>query len=146
MCENLIHDHWDDILRIAVTMDRGATQPSQLMHKLASYPRQNTLAVALLGRGWIERTHLFARLLTDSELQRRAQVGLNKGEAHQVLKNALRIGCQSEIRDRSSRSQDDWQAGLNLLATIIIYWSTKQLGQIKAKRRHAETFEPESLL
>ncbi|SSJ66366.1 tetracycline repressor protein TetR [Klebsiella pneumoniae] len=31
-------------------------------------------------------------------MQRRAQIGLNKGEAHHALKNALRIGRQGEIR------------------------------------------------
>ena len=123
--ENLIRDHWEDILRIAVTMDTGAMQPSQIMRKLASYPRQNALAMALREVGRIERTLFVARWLTDTELQRRAQIGLNKGEAHHALKNALRIGRQGEIRDRSSRAQDDRLAGLNLLAAIIIYWNTK---------------------
>lgn len=144
--ENLIRDHWEDILRVAVTMETGAIQPSQIMRKLASYPRQNTLAVALREVGRIERTLFIARWLTDSELQRRTQIGLNKGEAHHALKNALRIGRQGEIRDRSSRAQDDRLAGLNLLAAIIIYWNTRQLGQIIAKRRRTGIYDPESLL
>ena len=144
--ENLIRDHWEDILRIAVTMETGAMQPSQIMRKLASYPRQNALAVALREIGRIERTLFIARWLTDSELQRRTQIGLNKGEAHHALKNALRIGRQGEIRDRSSRAQDDRLAGLNLLAAIIIYWNTRQLGQIIAKRRRAGIYDPQDLL
>ncbi|WP_367178389.1 Tn3 family transposase [Aquidulcibacter sp.] len=38
-------------------------------------------------------------------MQRRAQIGLNKGEAHHALKNALRIGRQGEIRDRTREAQ-----------------------------------------
>ena len=38
----------------------------------------------------------------DADMQRRAQVGLNKGESHHALKNALRIGRQGEIRDRTT--------------------------------------------
>ena len=144
--ENLIRDHWEDILRIAISMETGVIQPSQIIRKLASYPRQNALAVALREVGRIERTLFIARWLTDTELQRRAQIGLNKGEVHHALKNALRIGRQGEIRDRSSRAQDDRLAGLNLLAAIIIYWNTKRLDQIIAKRRHAETYDPENLL
>jgi len=144
--EKLIRDHWEDILRIVVTMESGAMQPSQIMRKLASYPRQNALAVALREVGRIERTLFIARWLTDSDLQRRAQIGLNNGESHHALKNALRIGRQGEIRDRSSRAQDDRLAGLNLLATIIIYWNTKQLGQVIAKRRQAGIYDPEDLL
>ena len=44
-------------------------------------------------------------------MQRRANTGLNKGEAHHALKNALRIGRQGEIRDRSSEGQHYRMAG-----------------------------------
>ena len=56
-----------------------------------------------------------------ADMQRRAQVGLNKREAHYALKSALRIGRQGEIRDRTIEGQHFRIAGLNLLATIIIY-------------------------
>lgn len=70
-------------------------------------------------------------------MQRRAQIGLNKGEAHHALKNALRIGRQGEIRDRTAEGQHYRMAGLNLLAAIIIYWNTKYLGQAVAARQRA---------
>jgi len=71
-------------------------------------------------------------------MQRRAQIGLNKGEAHHALKNALRIGRQGEIRDRTTEGQHFRMAGLNLLAAIIIYWNTKHLGKAVAGRRRSE--------
>ena len=144
--ENVIRENWTDVLRVAVTMETGEMPPSQIMRTLASYPRQNALAVALREIGRIERTLFIARWLTDSGLQRRAQIGLNKGEAHHALKNALRIGRQGEIRDRSSQAQEYRIAGLNLLAAIIIYWNTKQLGKIIAKRRQIGIYNPEDLL
>lgn len=61
-------------------------------------------------------------------MQRRAQIGLNKGEAHHALKNALRIGRQGEIRDRTTEGQHYRIAGLNLLTAVIIYWNTVHLG------------------
>ena len=69
-------------------------------------------------------------------MQRRAQIGLNKGEAHHALKNALRIGRQGEIRDRTSEGQHFRMAGLNFLAAIVIYWNTKHLGQAVTQRKH----------
>ncbi|WP_308443358.1 Tn3 family transposase [Roseobacter sp. OBYS 0001] len=36
-------------------------------------------------------------------------------------------------------------AGLNLLAAILIYWNTKHLGKVIAKRRQAGTYDPEDL-
>ena len=52
-------------------------------------------------------------MLTCSDVRK---LGLNKGEAHHALKNALRIGRQGEIRDRTSEGQHYRMAGLNLLA------------------------------
>ncbi|WP_142253566.1 Tn3 family transposase, partial [Klebsiella pneumoniae] len=42
----LIVANWPDIFRCAATMTAGKIRPSQLLRKLASYPRQNNLAVA----------------------------------------------------------------------------------------------------
>ncbi|PWL33544.1 Tn3 family transposase [Marivita sp. XM-24bin2] len=133
--DRLIAANWPDILRSAATMVAGAMPPSQLLRKFASYPRQHELAVALREIGRVERTLFIIDWLLDADMQRRAQIGLNKGEAHHALKNALRIGRQGEIRDRTSEGQHFRMAGLNLLAAIVIYWNTKHLGVAVANRR-----------
>ena len=149
--EDVIVRNWPDILRVAATLASGALPPSQLLRKFAAYPRQHELAVTLREIGRVERT-LFIRTLCivdwllDADMQRRANTGLNKGEAHHALKNALRIGRQGEIRDRSSEGQHYRMAGLNLLATIVIYWNTAHLGETVRPRKHAGlTVEPELL-
>ncbi len=133
--QSLIAANWPDILRSVATMASGAMPPSQLLRKFASYPRQHELAVTLREIGRVERTLFIIDWLLDADKQRRAQIGLNKGEAHHALKNALRIGRQGEIRDRTSEGQHFRMAGLNLLAAIVIYWNTKHLGQAVANRR-----------
>jgi len=82
----------------------------------------------------------------DIDMQRRASVGLNKGEAHHALKNALRIGRQGEIRDRTTESQHFRLAGLNLLTAIIIFWNTDQLGKAVIEREKAGLETPDYLL
>lgn len=133
--EPVISSNWPDILRSAATMVAGAMPPSLLLRKFAAYPRQHELAVALREIGRVERTLFIIDWLLDADMQRRAQIGLNKGEAHHALKNALRIGRQGEIRDRTTEGQHFRMAGLNLLTAIIIYWNTKHLGQAVASRR-----------
>jgi TnpA family transposase len=132
--EKLIIANWPDIVRAIATMVAGVMSPSQLLRKFASYPRQHELALALREIGRIERTLFIIEWLLDADMQRRAQIGLNKGEAHHALKNALRIGRQGEIRDRTAEGQHYRMAGLNLLAAIIIYWNTKHLGKDAARR------------
>lgn len=135
--EKLIRENWPDILRAVATMAAGVMPPSQLLRKFASYPRQHELAVALREIGRIERTLFIIDWLLDADMQRRAQIGLNKGEAHHALKNALRIGRQGEIRDRTTEGQHYRMAGLNLLAAVIIYWNTKHLGHAVTTRKRA---------
>lgn len=80
------------------------------------------LAHTLREIGRIERTLFIIEWLLDADMQRRAQIGLNKGEAHHAVKNALCIGRQGEIRGQTVKGQHYGMAGLNLLAAIIIYW------------------------
>ena len=127
----------DRVLRCVATMLSGRMQPSHLLKKLAARPRQHDLALALREIGRVERTLFIIEWLLNTEMQRRAQIGLNKGEAHHALKGALRIGRQGEIRDRTTEGQHFRIAGLNLLTAIIIYWNTKQLGMAVAQRRKA---------
>ncbi len=144
--ENTIISNWPDVLRCIATMLSGRMQPSQLLKKLAARPRQHDLAIALREIGRIERTLFIIEWLLDTDMQRRAQIGLNKGEAHHALKSALRIGRQGEIRDRTTEGQHFRIAGLNLLTAIIIYWNTKQLRIAVAQRKKAGMETPEYLL
>ena len=138
--------NWPDVLRSAATMVAGIMPPSQLLKKFASHPRQHDLAIALPEIGRVERTLFIIDWLLDTDMQRRAQIGLNKGEAHHALKNALRIGRQGEIRDRTAEGQHYRMAGLNLLAAIIIYWNTDQLGKAVVQRKRAGLDCPIELL
>lgn len=135
--EELIIQNWPDVLRTAATMADGIIPPSQLLKKFASYPRQHDLAIALREIGRVERTLFILDWILDIDMQRRAQIGLNKGESHHALKNALRIGRQGEIRDRTTEGQHYRMAGLNLLTAIVIYWNTLHLGHAVAQRKRS---------
>jgi TnpA family transposase len=144
--EALIVSNWPDLFRCAATMSAGQVAPSRILRKLAAYPRQNDLAAALREVGRIERTLFIIEWILDTGMQRRAQVGLNKGEAHHALKNALRIGRQGEIRDRTTEGQHYRIAGLNLLTAIIVYWNTLHLGHAVEARRREGLDTPDHLL
>ena len=134
-----------DILRIAATIAAGSA-PSQILRKLASYPRQNELATALREVGRVERTLFMIDWILDAELQRRAQIGLNKGEAHHALKRAISFHRRGEIRDRSAEGQHYRIAGMNLLAAIIIFWNTMKLGEVVAnQKRDGKLLSPDLL-
>ena len=130
--QDLIERNWPDILRLSASAAVGAVAPSRILKRLASYPRQNDLALALREVGRVERSIFMLRWIMDAHLQRRAQMGLNKGEAHHALKRAISFNRKGEIRDRTTEGQHYRIAGMNLLAAVIIYWNTSRLSEIVA--------------
>ncbi len=88
---------------------QNQAQPTSL-RKLASYPRQNNLAVALREVGRIERTIIGVILIRTCSGVLRS--GLNKGERPTMRsKNALRIGRQwgnSRSHDRGAALPNRW--------------------------------------
>jgi TnpA family transposase len=144
--EQTFIDNWPDVLRCTATMLSGKVPPSQMLKQLSARPRKHDLAIAMREIGQVERTLFMIEWALDIDMQRRANVGLNKGEAHHALKNALRIGRQGEIRDRTTEKQHFRIAGLNLLTAIIIFWNTDQLGKAVIQRKKAGLETPEYLL
>jgi TnpA family transposase len=119
--------HWDQLLRLATSIRTGTTTCSAMLKKLSAYPRQNGLAKALREVGRVERTLFTLDWIKSPALRRRAQLGLNKGEARNALARAIYFCRLGEMRDRSFESQFFRASGLNLLVAAIILWNTKYL-------------------
>lgn len=122
-----IRTHWDEILRLAASIKQGTVTASLMLRKLGSYPRQNALAVALRELGRIERTLFTLDWLQSTELRRRVQIGLNKGEAKNALARAVFFNRLGEMRDRSFENQRYRASGLNLVVAAIVLWNTVYL-------------------
>ena len=119
--------HWDELLRLATSIRSGTVTASVMLKKLAAYPRQNGLAVALRELGRLERTLFTLAWFRSLDLRRRAHAGLNKGEARNALARALFFNRLGELRDRSFENQIYRASGLNLLIAAIILWNTRYL-------------------
>jgi TnpA family transposase len=130
--EDLIVANWPDIFRCAATMTAGKIRPSQL-RKLA-YPRQNNLAVALREVGRIERTLFIIEWILDTDMQRRAQIGLNKERP--TMRSKMRSVSGGRKFAIARQRQHYRIAGLNLLTAVIIYWNTVHLGHAVTERRN----------
>jgi len=131
----LVEQHFDDILRLASSIKQGTVTASLILRKLAAYPRQNSLALALWELGRIERTLFTLQWLRDPALRRRVNAGLNKGEARNSLSRAVFLNRLGEIRDRSFENQRYRASGLNLIVTAITLWNTLYMERAIASLR-----------
>ena len=144
--ERLIRSHWGDMMRVAASMATGRVVPSHILQKLQAYPRRNSLALALREVGRIERTLFTLDWLQDIGLRRRAQIGLNKGEARHALARALFFNRLGELRDRGREPQSHKASGLNLLTAAIVLWNTAYLEKAVAVLRGRGQSVPDELL
>ena len=138
--------HWDQLLRLATSIRTGTTTCSAMLKKLSAYPRQNGLAKALREVGRVERTLFTLDWIKSPALRRRAQLGLNKGEARNALARAIYFCRLGEMRDRSFENQFFRASGLNLLVAAIILWNTKYLDVAYGVLRHQGRQVNEDLL
>jgi len=137
-----VSDHWFELLRLAMSIKTGTVTASLILRKLAAYPRQNGLALALRELGKLERTFFTLQWLQDPELRRRSHVGLNKGEQQNALRRAVFFNRLGEIRDRSYENQRHRASGLNLLVAAIILWNTtylqRAIDHLRDQEQHPE--------
>ena len=119
--------NWDVVLRQIASLRRGTASPSLLVSKLAAYPKQTDLALALREIGRLERTIFTLDWLKDPGLRRRVHLGLNKGEAQNSLKRSIRFHRRGSLIDRSTPDLELSAGALNLVAAAITLWNTVYL-------------------
>ncbi|MBD2799573.1 Tn3 family transposase, partial [Xenorhabdus sp. M] len=74
----LIKENYEDIRRLAYSVQTGKVSSALIMGKLGSYARQNKLATALGEMGRIEKTLFTLDYISNKAVRRRVQKGLNK--------------------------------------------------------------------
>lgn len=143
---DVIREHWDDILRLVVSLQAGTVLPSAMLKRLAAFQRQNQLDLALQELGRIERTLFMLDWLESPQLRQRCQAGLNKSEQRHVLAQVICTFKQGRIADRGQDTQQFRASGLNLAIAAIVHWnSTYMADAIGHLRATGKTVPPELL-
>ena len=127
---DLIRDNWDELLRMAASMNEHIVAPSTILKKLSASRRPSELARALREVGRLERTRFMVEWYCDPKLRRRCLGGLNKGESAHKLKRAVFFHERGEVRDRSFDSQAFRASGLNLVVSAIVHWNTVYFARV----------------
>ena len=122
--EDVIRQHWGDVLRLAASVRDGSLKPSSILRKLGAYRQQNRLYLALGEIGRIERSLFMLDWIENRDLRMECQAGLNKGESRHSLARAVFAHSQGRIHDRSDAAQQKRAMALNLVIAAIIFWNT----------------------
>lgn len=140
-----IRQNWENILRLTSSIKMGTVQSSLMLKKLAAYPRQNSLAVALRELGRLERTLFILKWLQDPQLRRNVLIGLNKGELKHALADAVCFYRQGIIKERDYTDQLHRASALNLIISAIVLWNTVYLERAVKDMKRFENVSEEVL-
>jgi TnpA family transposase len=134
-----IEARFDEIKRMVASTGQGTVTVSLLLRKLAAYPRQNGIALALREMGRIERGMHTLKWLREPAFRRRVGAGLNKGEARHKLARAVFFNRLGEVRDRAFEDQQNRASGLNLVMQAITVWNTVYIDlAVNELRKHRQ--------
>lgn len=123
----VIEDNYDEIKRLAYSVQTGKVSSSLILGKLGSYSRQNPLSTALRELGRIEKSIFMVDYITDENLRRKITRGLNKTEAINALARELFFGRRGKFMERDIRRQLQSASVLNVLINVISIWNAVYL-------------------
>lgn len=144
---DLITSTWDDLLRVAASVQGGHATAALVVGKLCSSKRQqNALTSAIKEYGALRRTVYAARYLADETYRRRIARQLNKGENLHALRRSLAYAGEGALRRRHHEQQTEQMWCLTLATNAIVCWSTEYHGLgVAALRRTGRDVDDEVL-
>ncbi len=125
----LIERTWDDLLRVAGSLQMGTVSASELMRALQGGSRLSTLGRAIGEVGRIAKTLYLLRYVDDETYRRRILIQLNRGEGRHSLARATFHGQKGELRQRYREGQEDQLGALGLVVNAVVLWNTEYMEQ-----------------
>ena len=119
-----IETHWQDMIRVALSIRAGKVLPSTLLRRLGSYSRRNRLYQAFQALGQVVRTLFLLRYISDAGLRRQITACTNIVEDHNRFVDWLFFGKQGVITDNDPVEQEKRLKYLDLVANAVILQNT----------------------
>ena len=125
--QDLIVRHWDDLLRVAGSLETGAVNATQLIRALQRNGKPTVLGRAIAEWGRIPKTLHLLRYIDDPQYRRQNLNQLNRGEGRHRLARAVFHGRRGELRQRYREGQEDQLGALGLVVNTIVLWNTQYM-------------------
>ena len=148
---NLIQTHWQDLMRVVLSIKAGELLPSTILRKLGSYSRKNRLYQAFRALGKVIRTIYLLRFISDCALRREVTACTNIVESYHHFLDWLFFGKDGVITDNDPVEQEKRLKYLDLVASAVILQNTVDMTEVicslsaegfKINRRMLATMSP----
>jgi TnpA family transposase len=127
---DLIQTHWQDLLRVVLSIKAGKVLPSMLLRKLTSYSRKNRLYQAFRELGCVIRTVFLLQYISDAKLREIIHQTTNKVEQFNAFCKWLSFGNDGKIKALTPEETEKHIKYIDLLANAVILDNTFQLSKV----------------
>jgi TnpA family transposase len=117
----LIETHWQDLLRVVLSIKAGKISSVTLLRKLGNYSRKNRLYQAFRELGRVVRTVFLLQYLSEPETRRQITESTNKVEAYNGFAKWLFFGGEGVIADNDPEEQEKAIKYNDLVANAVIF-------------------------
>jgi TnpA family transposase len=126
----LIQTHWQDLIRVALSIKAGKLMPSMILRKLGSNSRKNRLHQAFEALGQVVRTLFFLQYISDRALRQEISACTNIVEGYHHFLDWIFFGKQGVITDLDPEEQEKRLKYLDLVASAVILQNTVDLSYV----------------
>src|SRR5215469_2455830 len=127
---DLIQTHWQDLLRVVLSIKASKVIPSMLLRKLTSYSRKNRLYQAFRELGCVIRTIFLLQYISDAKLREIIHQTTNKVEQFNAFSKWLSFGNDGKIKALTAEESEKHIKYIDLLANAVILDNTFQLSKV----------------
>lgn len=119
-----IETHWQDFMRVVLSIRAGKLMPSTLLRKLGAYSRKNRLYQAFQELGQVIRTIFLLKFISDRGLRQLITACTNKVEAYHNFLDWIAFGKEGVITENDPDEQEKRIKYLELVANAVILQNT----------------------
>ncbi len=123
----LIQTHWQDLLRVVISIQEGTVLPSMLLRKLTTYSRKNRLYQAFHALGTVVRTTFLLTFLSDVKLREVIHRSTNKVEQYNAFEDWITFASGGTIYERAYAEQEKRIKYTGIIANCVMLDNTVEI-------------------
>lgn len=119
-----IRQNWEDMLRVAGSLQTGKVRAYDLLRMMTSGDRMTGLGDAFAHYGRIFKTLHLLQFIDSEGYRRMIGVQLNIGEGRHALARSIFFGRLGELRHAYREGMEDQLGALGMALNAVVWWNT----------------------
>lgn len=133
---NCIAEQWEQLIRIIISLKNQVAPANLILQRLAARSYSDRVAKAVMELGKLIKTIYILHYLSKSELRRKVQLQLNRGESRHYLARHIFLANQGEFKTADYEEIMNMASCLSLLSNV---WNTPRIYRIVEALRQSGT-------